>query len=140
MILVNAKQIISASESVVQRSLLDEILEHIFVQKSEGLSLGDGRHVVQAEPEAEVLEFPKTINNSMKRRENHSSHISRTFPSSPHVNRAPYSSNLSSISDESLKKSLRKYSYMESHSKREALVLSPGGSWVDLNGFRDASL
>ena len=79
MILVNAKQIISASESVVQRSLLDEILEHIFVQKSEGLSLGDGRHVVQAEPEAEVLEFPKTINNSMKRREAHSRHFSQLF-------------------------------------------------------------
>ena len=53
--------IISAPERVVEGSLLDEILQHSLVQESEGLRLGYGRHVVQAEAEAEVLELSRGI-------------------------------------------------------------------------------
>ena len=52
---------VSALESPRLRGLHDEVLHGPFVQLSEGLGLSDGGHVVQTEPEAELLQLPGLV-------------------------------------------------------------------------------
>ncbi len=50
-------KMILASECAVLSRHCDEVLQSLLVQVSEGFGLCDCRHVIEAEPEAKLLQF-----------------------------------------------------------------------------------